>query len=189
MLLSFLSYLCSHSLKNLSYNFPNTMFYNKSRPYFCFFLFISSLPLQFILIWLHAHYSRCVSLALTPKCQLHEDISHSPTSDHDCLLQTFWYLLFLLSFPCPVIVFLILLFSVYTNTDYFKIPCFSLQRPNFTISFFHEVLPSLFDCLLSNYGICKLYFDRWLPRMPEQYLNYHGQTSAAFSQESNFFPL
>lgn len=56
-----------------------------------------------------------VSLALTAECQVHVDISHS-SSDWACLLQIFWYLLFL---P-PVIVFLILLFSVYTNTDYLK---------------------------------------------------------------------
>lgn len=56
-----------------------------------------------------------VSLALTAECQLHVDIRHS-SSDQACLLQIFWYLLFLL----PVIVFLILLFSVYTNTDYSK---------------------------------------------------------------------
>lgn len=112
------------------------MVYNKSRPRFFFFLFISFLPLQVILISLHAHYNRCVSLALTAKCQVHVDISHSPSSDHACLLQTFWYLLFLLSFLHPVIAFLILLFPVCTNTDYFKIPCFSLQRPIFIISFF-----------------------------------------------------
>lgn len=108
MLLSFLSSLCSQSLKKLSsffHNLPNVMVWNKRRNHISSFSSLYPLPLYNLYSFGCLPTIIDVSLALTAECQLHVDISHS-SSDHACLLQIFWYLLFLL----PVIVFLILCF-------------------------------------------------------------------------------
>lgn len=116
MLLSFLSSLCSQSLKkfsSLSIICLMSWFGTKAN-HISSFSSLYPLPLYNLYSFGCLPTIIDVSLALTAEYQLHVDISHS--SDHACLLQIFWYLLFL---P-PVIVFLILLFSMYTNTDYSK---------------------------------------------------------------------
>lgn len=144
MLLSFLSSLCSQSLKkfsSLSIICLMSWFGTKAN-HISSFSSLYPLPLYNLYSFGCLPTIIDVSLALTAECQMHVDISHS-SSDHACLLQIFWYLLFL---P-PVIVFLILLFSMYTNTDYSK-SLASLSRDQSSLYVFIFIKYYLLYCIV-----------------------------------------
>lgn len=113
----------------------------KKKPHFFFFLFISSPTLQFIFIWLSAHYNRCITCT---HCWMPTARGHWPLFFWPCLFVTD-LLVFTLSAASNCV--FNSLFSMYTNTDYSK-SLASLSRDQSSLYVFIFIKYYLLYCIV-----------------------------------------